>query len=254
MMCAQKEVFPAVTNAEGRCPCRSNHSRAARLGSRKADPMRRAEFYGLRGLFAGASWPCAARASRVLRPWGRLGGRAAMRRICRRSRLRTRLEAATGRRGVWRIGGTSFGIASRPLEWGARPDRTPVVDALVADTAAPSTPLPVLRIIPRLFPREAKLIRSRLSPGSCCPSRRPSHCPQGAADVLSVSKEDEEDNTRKGGGHAEHGPAHAAKRDHPARGPAGAHMVPRTGAGGQKPARDLSAVSRTRRSARRRPT
>src|SRR6185295_3847047 len=76
------------------------------------------------------------------------------------------------------------------LEWGARPDRTPVVDALVADTAARVDALARRRIIPRILPREARLIPLPLVAGLLLSIAPPIPMPQGSLPSFSVSKED----------------------------------------------------------------
>jgi len=58
-----------------------------------------------------------------------------------------------------RLADRAFGLQDRTataLEWAQRPDRPPLVDALVADAAARAETLPARQIVPRIVPREVR--------------------------------------------------------------------------------------------------
>src|SRR5262245_36431254 len=123
--------------------------------------LRRAEFYGLRGLFAGA---IAAVAPLFLRDaLGALGPLVAagllLAGLLAGVLYGLLLKLPAGE--VGRLADRGYGLQDRvstALEWGARGDRTPVVEALVADTVARVGDLSRRSIIPRLLPREAKFL------------------------------------------------------------------------------------------------
>ena len=123
--------------------------------------QRRVEFYGLRGAFYGALLalvPLLAKgAVGELASWvalallltGALGG--AVWGLC--------LKVPRG--DVARLADRAFGLEDRvstALEWAERPDRTPLVDALLADATERVRQLQVRRIVPRALPREARLL------------------------------------------------------------------------------------------------
>jgi hypothetical protein len=71
------------------------------------------------------------------------------------------LSLRVPRSDVARLADRAFGLDDRittALEWAGRPDRTPLVDALVADAADRVRRLQLRRIVPRALPREAKLL------------------------------------------------------------------------------------------------
>jgi hypothetical protein len=209
--------------------------------------LRRAEFYGLRGLFAGA---LAALGPLLLRELlGPLG-----------------IVAAGGALGAGFLGGALYGLllklapgdAARladrgyrlqdriatALEWGGRPDRPPVVEALVADAVARVARLERRAIIPRLLPREARFIPLPLVVGLALTLAPPLPLPQGRLPTFSASKEEEEDKPKDRAGELETAPRPAAaKRDPIQRADLlERNLVPRTGAGGPSQPGDLSAV------------
>src|SRR5437773_11932264 len=161
---------------------------------------RRAEFYGLRGAFWGG------RAGLVVllvkqgvggtAPWvagglvlvGALAGLVygAARRIDRRDTAR--------------VADRAFGLRDRvatTLEWAERADRTPLVEALVADTRARVEALQVKRVVRHELPREARflplpllacLVLALMPPIPMASGRFP--------DMLAGGEEDGEDRTR----------------------------------------------------------
>ena len=209
--------------------------------------LRRAEFYGLRGLFAGAVLALVPLVLReVLGPPGlALAGVLLCAGFLVGAVYGFALKLPPG--DVARLADRGYQLQDRvatSLEWGARPDRTPVVDALVADTAARVDVLARRRIIPRLLPREAKLIPLPLVAGLLLSIAPPIPLPQGGLPTFSVSKEDEEDKPKERAGDMQSTDRPtAAKRDPIQRADLQErNMVPRAGAGGQSQPGDLSAV------------
>ncbi len=122
---------------------------------------RRAEFYGLHGLFYGALLGLV-----PLLLKNAVGGAAPL--IALGAAL---LGAAAGMlRGlslplpapdVARLADRAFALQDRvatALEWGGRPDRSPLVDLLVADVTARLQGLERRGVVPRLWPRELRLL------------------------------------------------------------------------------------------------
>lgn len=122
---------------------------------------RRAEYYGLRGLFWGAliavlpllaksALGAAAPAVAV----GLIAAGAVAGVILGLSLAAPRADAA-------RLADRAFGLEDRvatALEWAAHPDRPPLVDALVQDAAARVERLEVRRVVRRVLPRDARLL------------------------------------------------------------------------------------------------
>ena len=123
--------------------------------------QRRVVFYGLRGAFYGAL-----PAIVPLLAKGAVGERAPY--IALAILLAGALAGAifglclrVPRGDVARLADRAFGLEDRvstALEWAERPDRTPLVDALVADTAARIREVHAGRIVPHVLPREARLL------------------------------------------------------------------------------------------------
>lgn len=122
---------------------------------------RRAEYYALRGAFFGALAGCvplflkevlgtqAPLLAVILTCLGAGAGALAG--------LLLRLPAAEAARLVDRAFGLQDRVATA-LEWSVRPDRSPLVGALVADAAARVEGLDGSGVVPRRWPREAKLL------------------------------------------------------------------------------------------------
>ncbi len=209
--------------------------------------LRRAEYYGLRGLFVGA---LAALLPLCLREFlgtlglllaggllaaGALAG--ALYGLCLKLPLG---EAA-------RLADRGYGLQDRvatALEWAARPDRTAIVDALVGDAVSHAERLDPRRIIPRYLPREAKFLPLPLLAGLLLAAAPPIPLPQGSLPNFSVSREEEEDKPKDSAGELEtaerpkttkHEPVQRAELQE-------RNLVPRLGAGGQSQPGDLSAI------------
>jgi hypothetical protein len=139
-----------------------DHAEAlAKLVQRVARQVRwrRAEYHALRGLFYGAvaaalvfvfktplgPWALPAAGALVL--LGLIAG--GLWGLCQRVPTKDAARLADG----------AFGLKDRvatALEWASRPDRSPLVDALVADAIAHVNALAPRQIVRRLLPREAK--------------------------------------------------------------------------------------------------
>src|SRR5262245_48105040 len=179
--------------------------------------FRRAEFYGLRGLFVGALLALVPLVLReILGPLGLIaagallfGGFA----VGAAYGLLLKLPATD----VARLADRGYQLQDRiatAVEWGARPDRTPVVEALVADTVARVERLDRRFIIPRLLPREAKLVPVPLVAGLLLSVAPPIPLPEGRLPNFSVSKDEEEEKPKERVGDMQTADrATAAKRD-----------------------------------------
>ena len=161
---------------------------------------RRAEFYGLRGAFwggmAGLVVLLVKQGVGGTAPWvagglvlvGALAGLVygAARRI-------DRLDTA-------RVADRAFGLHDRvatTLEWAERTDRTPLVEALVADTRARVEALQMKRVVRHELPREARFLPLPLLACLVLALMPPIPMPSGRfPDMLSGGEEDREDRTR----------------------------------------------------------
>jgi len=161
---------------------------------------RRAEFYGLRGAFwggmAGLVVLLVKQGVGGTAPWvagglvlvGALAGLVygAARRI-------DRLDTA-------RVADRAFGLHDRvatTLEWAERADRTPLVEALVADTRARVEALQMKRVVRHELPREARFLPLPLLACLVLALMPPIPMPSGRfPDMLSGGEEDREDRTR----------------------------------------------------------
>jgi hypothetical protein len=208
---------------------------------------RRAEFYGLRGLLWGA---VAAVVPLLLKEslglWGYAGAAMA-------------LLAGAGAGALWgllmklpeaevaRLADRGYGLQERistALEWAERPDRTPIVDALVADAVTRAEQLGARRIIPRRVPREAKFIPLPLALGVVLAAAPPIPLPQGSLPNFSVSRDEEEDKlTDRTGDLQQAERRQATRRDPVQRADVQERtLTPRLGGGGQSQPGDLTAV------------
>ncbi|HYB69667.1 MAG TPA: hypothetical protein VEH80_03300, partial [Candidatus Bathyarchaeia archaeon] len=210
--------------------------------------LRRAEFYGQRGLLWGAVaavLPLALKESLGL--WSYVyaallliagGGAGALRGYLMKLPL---AEAA-------RLADRGYGLQERlstALEWAARPDRTPMVEALVADAAARAAQAVSRRIVPRLVPRETKFVPVPLALGLVLAAAPPIPLPHAGLPHFSVTREedDEEKPTDRSGDMQQSERRQATKRDPVQRADVQERSVPpRLGGGGQSQPGDLSAV------------
>ncbi len=148
---------------------------------------------------------------------------------------------------VARLADRGYGLADRistALEWANRSDRTPMIEALVADAEAHAQRLDARRIIARRFPREAKLVPLPLAAGLLLSISPPIPLPQGSLPNFSVSREDDEDKPKDRAGEIETSErAKPVKRDPVQRAEVmEKNLVPRMGSGGPTQPGDLSAI------------
>jgi len=209
--------------------------------------LRRAEFWALRGLFGGAlaaAVPLVARerfgmaalvaAGALLVAGGLIGALAGYFRKVPPG------EAA-------RLADRGFGLQDRvatALEWADHPERSPLVDGLVADAIARVTQRTQRRIVPRLLPREAKFIPVPLALGLVLALAPPIPFPKGALPNFQASTGDDEEQPKERAGKLESSDRpQAAKRDQVQRAEMKDRtLAPRAGGGGPTQAGDLAAV------------
>src|SRR5262249_38313517 len=161
--------------------------------------LRRAEYYCLRGVFWGAVAGVA-----VLLSKHALGMKAAW--VAAGLMVLGALAGAVfgasrrvRRRGVARGADRAFGLDDRvatTLEWADRPDRTPLVDALVADTVARVERLELKRVVKRVVPREGQVLVVPVVACLALMLAPPIPLPSGRLpDFLSSTEEEREDRT-----------------------------------------------------------
>jgi hypothetical protein len=122
---------------------------------------RRAEYYGLRGAFYGAVAGLLPVLVKGAVGPGALVLAAGLVVLGAAAGVVFGLALAAPRTDLARLADRGFGLEDRvatALEWAARPDRTPLVDALVEDAVSRVTELPSRSIVPRRFPPEARLL------------------------------------------------------------------------------------------------
>src|SRR5215510_14323669 len=209
--------------------------------------LRRVVFYGLRGLFFGA---LAALAPLLLRePLGSLGvalaGLTAVAGLAAGALYGALLRVPPGE--AARLTDRGYALQDRvttALEWARRPDRTPLVEALVSDATARTGQLKRRWVIPGRLPREAQLIALPVAAGLALVWAPPIPLPQGSLPSFSVSKDEDEEKPKERAGELETAERPAgAKRDPIQRADLlERNLVPRMGAGGQSQPGDLSAI------------
>jgi hypothetical protein len=209
--------------------------------------MRRAEFYGLRGLFGGS---LCALLPLVLRDsfggqsflWagaclavGALAGAAVG--------FFMRLPAGEAARLADRGYGLQDRIATA-LEWADRPDRTPLVDALVTDAITRVQSLEGRRVVARQIPREARFVPVPLAVGLVLALAPAIPLPQGSLPSLSGVRQEEEEKPQDRTGNLEsQDQPKAAKREDMRRAEMQERTAgPRAGMGGATQPGDLSAI------------
>jgi hypothetical protein len=209
--------------------------------------LRRAEFYGLRGLFWGA---VAAVLPLVLKEslglWSYAGAAILLIAGAGAGALRgflLRLPPAEAAR----LADRGYALQDRvstALEWSERPDRTPIVDALVTDAVARAEQLAARRIIPRRVPREARFVPLPLLLGLALAAAPPIPLPQGRLPSFSVSRDEDEEKARDRSGDLQQAERRQATRRDPVQRAdvQERNLAPRLGGGGQSQPGDLAAV------------
>jgi hypothetical protein len=209
--------------------------------------VRRAEFYGLRGLFGGALVALLPLVLRDSLGWsgflwagvcltaGALAGAV--------TGFLMPLPAGEAAR----LADRGYGLQDRvatALEWADRPDRTPLVDALVADAVARVQAMEGRRIIPRRIPREARFVLVPLALGIALALAPAIPLPQGALPSLSGARQDDEEKQQERAGSLESQERpRAAKREDARRAEVQERTFgPRAGAGGATQPGDISAL------------
>ncbi len=209
--------------------------------------LRRAEFYGLRGLRWGA---VAAMVPLVLKeslgPWSFVGA-AILLAVGAGAGALWGFLLALPRSEAARLADRGYGLQDRvstALEWADRPDRTPIVEALVADAAARAGQLGAHHLIPRRIPREAKFVPVPLVLALVLAAAPPIPLPHGRLPNFSVSRDDDEEKAKDRAGDIEQAERRQATRRDPVQRADVQErtLAPRLGGGGQSQPGDLAAV------------
>jgi hypothetical protein len=209
--------------------------------------LRRAEYYGLRGLFVGALAAVVPLGLReLLGPLG-LGLAAALVGAGTLAGVLYGILLKLPPTDAARLADRGYGLQDRvttALEWSVRPDRTPLVDALLVDAVSRVERLEGRRIIPRHLPREARFLPLPLLAGALLAVTPPIPLPRGSLPNFSVSREEEQDKPADRAGDVETAERpKAAKRDAVQRAEMQERtLMPRVGGAGQSQPGDLSAI------------
>jgi hypothetical protein len=144
-----------------------------------------------------------------------------------------------------RLGDRAFGLEDRvatALEWAGRADRTPLVDALIADARARAANLSPRQIVPRMLPREVKWLPAPALAALVLLLSPPVPLPSARLFDLPTQVEEAESPERSAGDLQQQDQRPAAKD--PLRRPAleERDYTPRTAGGGAPTAGDLSAI------------
>jgi len=209
--------------------------------------MRRAEYYGLRGLFVGAVIALVPLCLRdVLGPLG-LGLAGGLLAVGLAAGVLYGLLLRLPSGDAARLADRGYGLQDRvstALEWSRRPDRTPLVEALVSDAVASIERLQRRRIVSRRFPKEARLLPFALIAGVLLAVTPPIPLPQASLPNFSASREEEEDKAAERAG-----PLESVDRPKPSKidpvqraDVQERNLVPRAAGGGQSQPGDLSAI------------
>ena len=206
---------------------------------------RRAEHFALRGVFWGAVGGAVVLLFKLgIGPWapvlagalvvaGLLGGA-----LWGLARSVGQLEAA-------RLGDRAFELQDRvatALEWAGRADRTPLVEALVADARARAAQLSPRQIVPRVLPREVKWLPGPALAALILLVSPPVPLPSGRLFDLPATSEEAESQDRTAGDLLQQGQRPAAKDPLRRPGFEERDYMPRTAGGGAPTAGDLSAI------------
>jgi hypothetical protein len=209
--------------------------------------MRRAEYYGLRGLFLGAVAALVPLCLRdALGPLGlALAGGLLAAGLLAGGLYGLLLKLPSGE--VARLADRGYGLQDRvatALEWARRTDRTPLVDGLLADAVAHTGRLQKRSIVARRYPREARLLPFALLAGVLLAVAPPIPLPQASLPNFSAAREEEEDKNNERAGPIESAERPKASKMDPGQRPPlqERNLAPRAGGGGQSQPGDLSAI------------
>ncbi len=208
---------------------------------------RRAEFYGLRGLFGGAMVALLPLVLRDSLGWtGFLWAGVCLAAGALAGAVTGYLMPLPGGEAA-RVADRGYGLQDRvatALEWADRPDRTPLVDGLVADAVERVRAMEGRRIIPRRIPREARFVPVPLALGIALALAPAIPLPQGALPSLSGARQDDEEKPQERAGSLESQERRqAAKREDVRRAEFQDRTFgPRPGVGGATQPGDISAV------------
>ena len=209
--------------------------------------VRRAEFYGLRGLFGGALVALLPLVLRDSLGWsGFLWAGVCLAAGALAGAFTGFLMPLPAGEAA-RLADRGYGLQDRvatALEWADRPDRTPLVDALVADAVARVQALEGRRVIPRRIPREARFVPAPLALGIVLALMPAIPLPQGTLPSFSGARQDDEEKPRERAGSLESQERpRAAKREDARRSEVQERTFgPRAGAGGATQPGDISAL------------
>jgi hypothetical protein len=208
---------------------------------------RRAQYYGLRGLFVGALAALVPLCLReFLGPLGLVLAASAVG-IGTLAGVLWGLLIKLPRHEVARLADRGYGLQDRvatALEWAQRADRTDVVDVLVADAVLHVQQLQRRRIIPGRLPREARFLPLPVVAGFLLAVTPPIPLPQASLPNFSVSREEEEEKQSDRAGTLETSERPKTARTDPIKRAdmQERNLVPRAGLGGQSQPGDLSAI------------
>ena len=179
--------------------------------------VRRAEFYGLRGLFGGSLCALLPLILRDSFGWQSFlwAGVCLVAGALAGAGIGFFMHLPAGE--AARLADRGYGLQDRistALEWADRPDRTPLVDALVADAVARAQSLEARGVIPRRIPREARFVPVPLALGIALALAPAIPLPQASLPSLSGARQEDEDKQQERTGNLEsQEQARATKRE-----------------------------------------
>src|SRR5262249_38416384 len=148
---------------------------------------------------------------------------------------------------VARLADRGYGLQDRvatALEWAERPERTRLVDALVADAVSHADRTERRRVIARHVPREVRFLPLPLAAGVILTLLPPVPLPRASLPNFSASREEDEEKTADRAGTLESDARPKAPKNDPIQRAEllERNLVPRMGTGGQSQPGDLSAI------------
>src|SRR5207244_740511 len=161
--------------------------------------VRRAEHWGLRGAFWGALLAAAVLAFKAVLGLAALVLAPAIVLLGALAGAAYGLARRVAPRDAARLADRAFGLADRvatALEWADHPDRTPLVDALVADTVARVLALEPRQIVRRVIPLEGRWLPAPLLAGLVLALAPAIHLPTGRILDFTPSAEQEQHEER----------------------------------------------------------